>query len=301
MIAAILGSVALNQHHFTREPSDWDILCSYEGAQTFIKQIGKRETIKCNYPTDGGAKILVKTNVRIYELEICWPESNAEKLLELIMVDCMPDLYEGMLVPNLDTLLTIKTSHRYKKDSIFFNKTRKDILLLRSLGAKIPESHKDWLKWRERETYTNALPKLNQSKKDFFDNSSNIYTISHDDIHEAVKHLERPAYEMFKPDSAEVFTSKEMFFKCSEEVRLYAALEEVQVLSIERSIHPFGHTNYRWAFDLAHQKLASSISGGWFREFVYGSYDTVQAMYDEAYVHKFYAALNSGLIKPFEG
>ena len=114
-----------------------------------------------------------------------------------------------------------------------------------------------------------------------------------------MKHLERPAYEYFKPDTAEVMTSKEMFFKCDKAIQLYAALEEVMVLSIERSIHPFPDVDWRWAFNMAHMKLSTSISSGWFREFVWENYDVVQSMYSEEYVNKFYRALEAGQIKPF--
>lgn len=312
MILAILGSAALNQHHYVREPSDWDILCSYDDAQFYIEEISKRgEKIKANYPSDGGAKIIVKTDVRIYELEICWHNSCSERLLKIIMLDnaqrvlkggsvLMP--FEGMLVPPLDVLLMIKMSHRYRKDSIFFKKTLDDILLMRSLGATMPAQYSEWLTERESLTYTNKLPNLNQSRKEFFDNSNSIYTVQHDDIHEAVKHLDRPAYEYYKPDATEVFTSKEMFYSVDEQVRLYGALEEVMVLSIERAILPFNlmGDKRRWAFDMAHMKLASSISGGWFREYVWENYYAVQAMYSEEYVDKFYKALEAGQVKPFE-
>lgn len=302
----LLGSHALNKFKFVRTPIDIDLLGTYDAIQEYIKVISKHEKIKANYPSDSGKKIIVKTDKNIYEFEVAWPDSNAEVLLDLIKDG---EFYEMdhtgevvLTIPKLDILYMLKLSHRYRKDSPHFKKTLDDILLMREMGAKIPSQYFEWFKWRESETYTNSLPKLNQSKKDFFDNSNNIYTLDHDSIHEAVKHLERPAYEYFKPDTAEVFTSKELFFNCPLQVRLYAALEEVMVLSIERSIFPFEMRGdkRRWAFDMAHMKLSTSISSGWFREFVWENYHAVQDMYNEEYIDKFYKALADGKIKPFE-
>lgn len=304
MTLAVIGSVALNFYKRTREPVDLDILGTYDDIQEYIKRLGKRERILANYPADSGRKIIVKTDKRIVEAEVAWEGSNSEALLKFIYRFVDDVWYDEdrteFVVASLDILYALKISHRYRKDSPHFKKTLDDILLMRKLGAKIRPEHEEWLKWRERETYTNALPKLNQSRKDFFDNSASIYTLNHDCIHEAVKHLKRPAYEYYKPDAAEVMTSKEMFFACSEEVRLYGAIEEVMVLSLERSIHPFPNVDRKWAFDMAHMKLATSISSGWFREFVWESYYQVQAMYSEAYIDKFYEALHNGKIKSFE-
>ncbi|MGZ8887954.1 MAG: DUF7275 domain-containing protein [Halobacteriota archaeon] len=306
MTLAIMGSHALNLYQFVRTPVDMDLLGTYDDCVAYIKQLGKRERIVYNVPADGGKKIIVKTKgeadkLNIYEFEIAWPDSNSEALLKLIEDDQYTWNQPGLMIPAIDILYTLKMSHRYRKDSPHFLKTMEDIHTMRKLGAKIRPEHMEWFKWREKETYNYALPKLNQSKKDFFDNSTSIYTLDHDSIHEAVKHLEKPAYEYFKPDSAEVMTSKEMFFECAWPVQLFAALEEVMVLSIERSIHPYPDVDRRWAFNMAHMKLATSISSGWFREFVWENYYTVQDMYSEEYVDKFYEALHNGRIKSFEG
>lgn len=311
---ALLGSRALAFYcDIDRTPMDTDLLGTYEDCTAYIKELGKRERILCNYPADGGKKIIVKTargvrddpEPKIYEFEVAWPESNSERLYNLIRHECglavHDDYGNWFAVASLDILYMLKMSHRYRKDSPHFLKTMNDIHRMRAVGAKMPVQYSDFFKDREKLTYVNTLPKLNQSKKDFFDNSSNIYTLDHDSIHEAVKHFERPAYEYFKPDTAEVMTSKEMFFESGRPVQLFSALEEVMVLSIERSIHPFPNVDRRWAFNMAHMKLSTSISSGWFREFVWENYGVVQSMYSEGYVDKFYKALAAGQIKPFEG
>jgi len=304
---ALLGSGAL-RHHTTdlRKPMDVDLLGRYDDIQEHIKYVSRSEKVLANYPSSGGTKIIFKTLSTIYEYDVAWEGSNNEALLRIIEEDSSTfksDWIDGLcLVPSLDILYMLKMSHRYRKDSPHFKKTMDDIWRMRAVGATIPVQYSEWFAERESLTYTNKLPNLNQSRKEFFDNSNSIYTVQHDDIHEAVKHLDRPAYEYYKPDATEVFTSKEMFYSVDESVRLYGALEEVMVLSIERAILPFSLVGdkRRWAFDMAHMKLASSISGGWFRNHVWENYYAVQAMYSEEYVDKFYKALEAGQIKPFE-
>ncbi len=300
MILAILGSAALNQHQYTREPSDWDILCSYEDAQSYVKQITKRgEKIYANYPSDAGAKIIVKTDVRIYELEICWPDSCAERLLEIVMNESMPEMFEGMLVPNLDVLLMIKESHKYKKDSIFFKKTLDDILLMRDLGAEIPEQYTEWLKERERLTYTNSLPKLNVNKKNFFGGDGIVYEWCHDSLHEAIAFGDRPAYLEYA--GGEVWSDMKKFVTLPERIKLLGVLEEACTLAAERSQLSFNPPpTERWSFEMALSKVCTSITSGVFRSFAHDNYYKVMDMYNEfghTYMDKVRAGIASGVVK----
>jgi hypothetical protein len=235
----------------------------------------------------------------IVEAEVAWPNSMAERLVKF--VESQSDnivMANGTLVPSLDVLYLLKMSHRYKKDSPHFKKTLDDILFMRKLGAKIRDEHQEFFKQREKETYDNVLPKLNQNKDGFF--KDDIYTWDHDTIHQAVAIGSRPAYLEFKPVDSEVMVSKKMWDECSDQIKLNAAYEEICVLCIERALVPFPD---KWpdpkkAFDLAHMKLGSSISGGWFREFVYDRYDDIQAMYSDEFVTKFEQGLATGVVKP---
>jgi hypothetical protein len=232
------------------------------------------------------------------EAEVAWPDSMAERLIKF--VESQSDnivMANGTLVPSLDVLYLLKMSHRYKKDSPHFKKTLDDIMFMRMLGAKIRPEHEEFFKQREKETYTNNLPKLNQSKEGFF--RDDIYTYDHDSIHAAVAIGGRPAYLEFKPVDSEVMVSKAMWGELTEQIKLNAAYEEICVLALERSIIPFpGKKTYKEAFDLAHAKLASSISSGWFREFVWENYYTIQAMYSDEFVTKFEQGLATGVVKP---
>lgn len=291
----LIGSKAIKFHVAQwRDPLDTDIVATYEEAEKYQKA----HKPKVCYPIDSGKSIYMKaSDEQITEIEVAWEGSRAEKLIEFVENDEGTVEWLGVKVPSLDVLYMLKMSHRYLKDSPHFKKTLDDILELRKLGAEIRPEHQEFYEQRMKDTYVNKLPKLNQAKGDFFDNESSIYTIDHDSIHEAIKNLDKPAYEYFK--DGEVWCSKELWDKCSDEVKLFAAYEEIGVLSIERSIHPFPNVDKRWAFNMAHMKLATSISSGWFREFVWENYYKIQEMYSTEYLDKFYDALNNGRIKKF--
>ena len=158
-----------------------------------------------------------------------------------------------------------------------------------------------WLKKREKETYVNTTPKLNQSKKDFFNESGELkYRYDHDSIHESVKHLDHPAYWYFKEDKAEVMCSRKKFLDCDHQTKLYSGLEETYVLAVERSQVPFPGTSPKRSFDIAAAKICSSISSGWWRDFIYEYFNEWSALYSDSYVERFRNGIENGTVKPFK-
>ena len=297
----IIGSQALWNHiHAPRVIIDTDIVCDYDEIE-YLRGHIKPVTI---YPINGGKSMFMRDTLGdITECEIAWPDSRAEKFLEFART--FPDAFSydfdtDTYKPSLNVLYMLKMSHRYLKDSPHFLKTMEDIKLMRDAGAFIQDEWSPFYEQRMKDTYTYSLPKLNQSKADFFDNTTNIYTLDHDSIHESVKHLCCPAYEFIKSRQTEVMCDKDMFTSSPEHVKLLCVLEESYVLSIERSIHPYPDVDRKWAFDMALMKLCTSISSGWFREFAWENYDEVQRMYNSEYVGRFYGKLYAGVIKPFE-
>jgi hypothetical protein len=199
-------------------------------------------------------------------------------------------------VPSLDILFTIKSSHKYRKDSPHFWKTLRDYHRMRAAGAKIiPELHK----MREAESYAGQKhPKLNVMKKDFFAGDGVEYKYDHDDIHRAVKYLDRPAYTYYMRDGSQVMSDRTKFFDLPYETRIFGVLEECATLAIERSLVPFpGAMPPKQALLFAYSKVCSSITSGWFREFAYNEAPTVLRLMDESYWTKFAAALQCGQIK----
>lgn len=201
-----------------------------------------------------------------------------------------------VVVPSMDWLFALKVSHRYRKDYRHFAKTMRDYHVMRDIGCKIPDM--DWLRMRERETYTKARPKLNVSKTAFFADATNVYPYDHDSIHVAVAHLGKPAYEFYKGDTAEVMCSRKKWDECSEDVRLHGVLEEAYVLALERSQIPHaGKISPRDSFMIAMEKVCTSITSGWFRDFAYDNYYTVLAMYSDDYVDKFEQGIKNGTVR----
>jgi hypothetical protein len=239
------------------------------------------------------------TNV---EFDIIKPGNSSEMLQQL--VEHNPESIETPFgwVPTLDMLFTIKSSHKYLKNSPHFWKTVADYHILKHLGAKVRPEYEAFLKLREAETYTYAHPKLNASKDNFFKDDSIDYKYDHDTIHESVARFERPAYTYYMKDGAQVQTEKQKFFEVSQDIRLAGVVEEAAVLAIERSLVP--HPNvwtpeYAWRFALS--KVCSSITSGWFRAFAYEHIPEVLKLYPTGYWEKFQADVEKGLVKPFTG
>lgn len=275
-----------------------------------------------------GVKVVETAEFRkvIVECEIAVPGSTGEALLELIGRKKPKVKGRSRLAGNgeirvvwapASVLLALKLSHRYKKNSKHFMKTMRDIHALRkalsSELAKNPEAYSImlpltlWTKRREKETLTYKHPKLkNQSKGDFFDPNIGVrYVYDHDSIHEVVAHMGKPAYKFYQPEGSAVDTSRDMFEALPKHIRLLGVLEESYVLSLERSIIPFDlwddAKKQRQAFQFALQKICTSITSGWFREFAWENFDTVMGMYDIEYVNRFKQKADAGEVKLFTG
>ena len=275
-----------------RQPKDFDFIADESEANAWIKQRkpSKVEEIE--------GKIIAHCDGVPCEFELIKKDYSSSLLKELVESDSDPLETPFGLVPNLNLLFTIKSSHKYLKNSIFFWKTACDYHLMKMAGAKILPEYKPFLKLREKETYTYKHPKLHQSKKNFFADDNVTYKYDHDSIHEAMKHLDRPAYTYFQKDGAEVQCDKEKFFSLPMKTRLYATLEESYVLALERSQIPHpGALTPKQSFKLALSKTASSITSGWFRKFSFDNIFTVLKMYDDNYVERFKQALEKGIIK----
>jgi hypothetical protein len=299
----IIGSKALAAHGIQtgRKSFDIDVVGEYDAIVDYAKKY--HGNIRACYPISGGNKLVVKTDRTIIEGELTWEGSSAANLAELILND--PKTlhardFVGHKFASPDVAYMLKMSHRYLKDSPHFKKTMTDIKLLRQHGATIRPEHQAFYEQRMKDTYVYNHPKLDQSKKDFFNGDGVKYVYDHDSIHEAVKHLAKPAYNYYKPDENDVYCSKDLFFKAANVIRLFGGLEEAYVLALERSQIPFGDLRSpKRSFDFALMKVCTSITSGWFREYCWENYDLIQSMYDDNYVEKFWAKVSAGEVKPY--
>src|SRR5271167_1508710 len=218
--------------------SDIDIICTVEEMQGFLE--GKKPTL-C-YPINKGRKYIVKLGGIMYEFEPTWEGTTGEELAHIVYDD-----HETMRVnhptlgtvhiPSIHVLYALKMSHRFKKNSIHFLKTMHDIQFLRRCGAELKPCLEPFYNHRMAEQ-TAVHPKLNVLKEEFFTENFE-YVYDHDSIHEAIKHLEHPAYWYFKPKDKPVMTDRKMFDALPESTKLLSVLEEAYVLALERSQIPF--------------------------------------------------------------
>lgn len=206
--------------------------------------------------------------------------------------------YANYMYASLDLLYTLKMSHRYLRNSPHFHKTMKHIKNMRKLGAKIIDEQ--FYQARMKETYDYATPKLNVGKSDFFHSNFN-YIYDHDSIHRAVKLLDKPAYEYYMTENQEVHCDKDRFFAQSKAIQLLGVLEESYVLALERSQIPneFMVRPYE-SFMMALEKVCTSITSGWFREFAWENFDVVTNLYNDDYITKFTNAMKDGIILPYK-
>lgn len=290
----LIGSQALKRIRpdlLLREPRDWDYITTHEEFAYWKNAIKDFDKLYEKKP----GKWVAFSSGQINEFEIARGGNTAEELLALDCGD--PRTY-------LDILYSLKMSHRFLKDSPHFLKTMRSIHRMRDAGAVIPVFMQDWFKRREKETYNYAKPNLNQGSKSFFNPNQGIkYIYDHDTIHLALaRDPLKPAYSKFKDDLAEVKVSKEKFFGLDFETQINSVLEESYVLAIERSQVPFpGLLSPRQSFLKALEKVCTSISSGWWREWAWENYDKAVARYDGNYLRQFEEGVKSGIVKPFDG
>lgn len=275
---------------FVEKPNDLDLIADYDSAVAFLKNI------RCTsiYPINKG-KTLVgkKIGQGIIEISIAWPGTTNEEILKLVP-------HQGKAPLNL--LYMLKMSHRYLKDSPHFYKTMRDIRKMRNMGAIIQEDHMDLYRRRMKETYDYGLPKLNQSKANFFSGDGVEYKYDHDTIHEAVAMVFGvPMYKHYQKEGSEVAVDRSKWEALLHKERIIAVAEECAVLALERSLVPFpGAKTPFEAFKLALMKVCTSITSGWFREFAWENHDEVLEMVlsnTYNFVGLFEAGLAKGIVK----
>jgi hypothetical protein len=279
-----------------RKPKDFDFICTRQEFDSWMNTNSDKINVKKVYE-EGENKMIVEADSNC-EFEIIKPNSSSELFNNLVVNDPSSLNTTFGLIPNLDLLFTLKSSHKFLKNSPHFWKNLVDYHLMKKVGAKIKPEYKDFLKLREKETYNYSHPKLSQNKMEFFSDDNIKYVYDHDTIHESVARFDKPAYLFYKKDGAEVQCDKNKFFEGSRDIRLAGVIEEAAVLAIERSLVPFPEGNdpkNAWKFALS--KVCTSITSGWFREFAYENALEILKLYPEGYWEKFKEDVKSGLVK----
>jgi hypothetical protein len=175
----------------------------------------------------------------------------------------------------------------------------RDIHYLRAAGAIIEPESQQIYQDRLKETLRYNHPNLNTSKDKFFKDDEVPYIYDHDSIHEAVKFGDEPAYKYYSKDGQEVLSDSNKFFALPDLIRLNGVVEEACVLALERSIIPH-NVEPALAFPKALEKVCTSITSGWFREYAWEHY--AEAMFlgmSYNFKAKFIEGCNNGTVKYF--
>jgi hypothetical protein len=299
----LIGSRALKlraSYLLDRPCIDFDFICYQEQYEQWMKDNShKIEPSKITF-LESKNKMIVEGKVNC-EFELVKEGTSSKLFYDLVEQDDSTIQTPFGMIPNLDLLFTLKSSHKYLKNSPYFWKTLVDYHKMKMVGATVKPEYKDFLKLREKETYDYSHPNLKQNKKEFFNETDDFYKYDHDSIHQAVKVLDKPAYTYFSIDGEEVSSSKEKFFNCDRNIQLLSVAEESAVLAIERSLVPHpGVMEEPQAWRFALSKVCTSITSGWFRAFAYENIFDVLNIYPDDYKNKFDIGLQNGIVKPFK-
>lgn len=297
----LVGSRALTlraPQALMRKPLDFDWVCTREEYDLWMEKNSHKINPTKIY-AQGENKMIVEGSTNC-EFELIVAEKSSSILKDLVEGNSESLETPFGWVPTFDMLFTIKSSHKFLKNSPHVWKTLIDYHMMKSLGAKVRPEYEAFLKLRERETYSYKHPSLtNQSKESFFSAAHGVeYTFEHDSLHEAVKHLDMPAYKYYAKDNDPIKSDKKKFFECSPQIRLYGAIEESSVLALERAIIPHPELwTYEKAWKFAFSKVITSITSGFFRGWCYDNAFDILKAYPKDYYEKFQKGLTDGTVR----
>lgn len=301
MAIILIGSRALAlraPNLLIRKPNDFDFFISSMEEFKLWMSLNENKIQPKKVYQKNDHKMIIEGNVNC-EFEIIQTGTSSKLFEQLVENDSGSRLISttfGML-PSLDLLFTLKSSHKYLKNSPHFWKNLVDYHVMKTFGAKVRPEFKEFLKLREKETYSYKHPSLNVDKKSFFTDEVK-YMYDHDTIHQSVAIFEKPAYLHYIKNGQEVQCDKNKFFACSKDIQMAGVIEEAAVLAIERSLVPFpGVKTPQEAWKFALSKVCSSITSGFFRQFAYENALDILKLCPKNYWEKFQRDVELGLVK----
>jgi hypothetical protein len=185
---------------------------------------------------------------------------------------------------------------------VHWNKTMNDILFLKSKGVKADPAIyrklvKDWIKVHGKKWASLK----DADSKSFFEDAVNRKYV-HDSIHEAVAVEEEPMYfKILKSDDGSVGCSKEKFEELTLEQKLNLVREETWVTALERYLIP---NDYKYSVNRAYfqsiKKLTTTMSSGWFKEWIIFNFDLLYKTNTLEFVDKFKQKVKQGKVEEYE-
>lgn len=124
-------------------------------------------------------------------------------------------------------------------------------------------------------------PSLKKTVNDFFDDYV-IKKYDHDYLHELLAYYDKPLYTRLQRDSSIVWCEKDLWDTLSYEDKCKCVAEETYVIAIERFMVPSNWTHYiKLSYIKALQKVCTTLTSGWFRDFAIDNYPQIIELFDE--------------------
>lgn len=302
----LLGETDSERFH----KKDIDVVMSYTDFKSFVQK--NKSFIKSLTPKTAHkySAVLLSGDKKInYEIEldtlgsVKWLIDNKS----LIEVNNYTDPFgNDFAIPNMEILYLTKRSHifmpiHHEKNIIDYQRLRDNCNLDEA------EKYKDYYSIRNAEAIERSprkSPSLSMTNDEFFDRSADIvgYVFIHDDIHEAVKHYEKPVYEMIKRDFESAWCEKDMFFNLPHEYQISCVQEEAYVIALERYLilRKGNYNDFFQAYKDALTRICTTLCSGFFREFAVNNYNEIVKKYNSNYVQKFKCAVENGLVRKMD-
>lgn len=250
-----------------RENADWDVIC--EDTTSFI-----------------GAGLFGTVNVEAHTFDELNNRDLCEEYTSRLSVKLNGvDVY----VMNMNGLAIMKRSHLWRahffeKHIYMYHKWLAKYLPKDELGQKL-------LKERikvTKDTYPQRNPSLKQTNDEFFDDFV-TKEFDHDWIHELVAHYDRPLYERLKqPDNLDkAWCEGDLWQLLSYEDKCKCVAEECHVIACERFMIPTNWEHFqKLAYMKALNKVCTTLTSGWFRDFAIDNFPKILELYDETKFQK---------------
>ena len=156
----------------------------------------------------------------------------------------------------------LSLDHNWIKHISFFHKYLKEHF-----------NHEDWELVKRREKITLEItkqknPSLMMGNQQFFDDAvKKVY--DHDWLHERVAFFDRPLYERLKFSNKTdlAWCEKDLWEKFTHQEKMMCVVEETTVIALERFLIPGREKYATAAYMKALQKVCTSLTSGWFRDF----------------------------------
>lgn len=246
-----------------------------------VKLPGYRTTDKSDYDivyTDNPPKM--ECRAEMFHID----KNPAMHMLSQYVEDSTVECGQTFLIPSAEALYTIKISHSFW--DIKWDKTMWDISFFQSNDIKIiPEFYKALYKgWEQIRGRKPA--NLNKSNDDFF-TATVDRKYNHDDLHRATCYYDRPIYELCKYDLSMAKIDKDLFDRLDLDKKIKMVKEEAYAIALERYMIPRDFEfNKELAYKRSLQKLVTSLSKGWFPEFIVLHWNMIKTL-DYDYVKEF--------------